>query len=136
MSSITDYVNPLGVHDVVARKSVHDVVALNSYKKTGSNRQRTLALDALEFIRRFLQHVLPTGFMKVRYYGFLSPASRIALEEVRVKIEFAFGFSLSTPEAEPVPLPAMTCRHCGCELTYRHSILPHRRRMAARAPPG
>lgn len=115
---------------------VEDGTVFFRYKKTGSNRQRTLALDALEFIRRFLQHVLPTGFMKVRYYGFLSPASRIALEEVRVKIEFAFGFSLSTPEAEPVPLPAMTCRHCGCELTYRHSILPHRRRMAARAPPG
>ena len=32
MSSITDYVNPLGVHDVVARKSVHDVVALNTYQ--------------------------------------------------------------------------------------------------------
>ena len=28
----------------------------------------------MEFMHRFLQHVLPTGFMKVRYYGFLSPS--------------------------------------------------------------
>jgi hypothetical protein len=44
------------------------------YKKPHSNRWRTMALDVMEFIRRFLQHVLPTGFMKVRYYGFMSPA--------------------------------------------------------------
>jgi hypothetical protein len=30
----------------------------------------------MEFIRRFLQHVLPTGFMKVRYYGFMNPTAR------------------------------------------------------------
>jgi len=35
------------------------------YKKTGSERWRTMKLDVMEFIRRFLQHVLPTGFMKV-----------------------------------------------------------------------
>ena len=32
-----------------------------------------MTLEASEFIRRFLQHVLPRGFHKVRYYGFLSP---------------------------------------------------------------
>jgi hypothetical protein len=53
------------------------------YKKQRSRRHRTMALDALEFIRRFLQHVLPSGFMKVRYYGFLSPTSKVPLEEVR-----------------------------------------------------
>jgi hypothetical protein len=115
---------------------VEDGKVFVHYKKTGSNRLRTLELEATEFIRRFLQHVLPTGFMKVRYYGLLSPASRIPLEEVRAKIEFAFGFALTTAEVEQVPLPAMTCRHCGCDLTYRHSILPHHRRIAVGAPSG
>jgi hypothetical protein len=32
------------------------------YKKTGSNRRRILVLDVMEFMRRFLQHVLPTGY--------------------------------------------------------------------------
>ncbi len=115
---------------------VEDGKVFFRYKKTGSNRLRTLALDALEFIRRFLQHVLPTGFMKVRYYGLLSPASRIPLEEVRAKIELAFGFALTTAEVEPVPPPAMTCRHCGQELTWRYSILPHRRRRDLGGPSG
>lgn len=106
------------------------------YKKTGSNRPRTLALDAIEFIRRFLQHVLPTGFMKVRYYGFLSPGAKMPLEEVRARIEMAFGFEIAAPKVEPEPLPAMMCRHCGHELIWRYSILPHRRRRDIGGPSG
>ena len=106
------------------------------YRKTGSNRLRTLALDALEFIRRFLQHVLPTGFMKVRYYGFLSPGSKMPLEELRARIEMSFGFELAAPEVEPEPPPQIVCRHCGHELVYRYSILPHQRRNLTVAPSG
>jgi hypothetical protein len=40
------------------------------FKEQKSNRPRTLELGVMEFIRRFLQHVLPTGFMKVRYLVF------------------------------------------------------------------
>ena len=42
-----------------------------------------MTLDAKEFLRRFLQHVLPSGFQKVRHYGFLSPAAAVSLELVR-----------------------------------------------------
>ncbi len=37
---------------------------------------KTMTLDALSFIQRFLQHVLPTGFQKVRSFGFLHPSAR------------------------------------------------------------
>ena len=37
-----------------------------------------MALDAVEFLRRFLLHVLPRGFIKIRYYGFLSHPKRAA----------------------------------------------------------
>lgn len=40
------------------------------------NRQRTMTLDAVEFLRRFLLHVLPKGFVHIRYYGFLSNRNR------------------------------------------------------------
>jgi hypothetical protein len=36
------------------------------------NKQKTMQLDAVEFIRRYLQHVLPSGFVRIRHYGFLS----------------------------------------------------------------
>ena len=35
-----------------------------------------MTLPALQFLSRFLQHVLPDGFVKVRYYGFLHPKNR------------------------------------------------------------
>ena len=81
-----------------------------SYKKTGSARLRTLTLDALEFIRRFIQHVLPTGFMKVRYYGFLSPTAKVPLEELKAKVELAFGFTVTLPEVELPPWPQPACQ--------------------------
>ena len=34
------------------------------------NKMKLMTLDAMEFIRRFLLHVLPSGFQKIRYYGF------------------------------------------------------------------
>jgi len=40
--------------------------------REGNNEIREMTLDAHEFIRRFLLHVLPMGFMKIRYFGFLS----------------------------------------------------------------
>jgi hypothetical protein len=44
------------------------------YRKEG--RQRLMTLSAVEFLRRFLQHVLPKGFVKVRHYGLLANGSR------------------------------------------------------------
>ncbi|HME26421.1 MAG TPA: IS91 family transposase [Acetobacteraceae bacterium] len=40
------------------------------------NQQKTMTLDADEFIRRFLIHVLPDGFRRIRYYGFLGNSHR------------------------------------------------------------
>lgn len=45
-----------------------------NYRK--GNKSQTLTLEAEEFIRRFLLHVLPSGFMRIRYFGFLSNRHR------------------------------------------------------------
>ena len=39
-------------------------------------RQRTMTLDAIEFVRRFLMHVLPPGFVRIRHYGILANCHR------------------------------------------------------------
>ena len=75
-----------------------------------------MTLDATEFIRRFLQHVLPAGFQKVRHYGFLSPNSGIALEAVRWLVTVFLGafFALKAGGAEgPTTTPARRCPACG-----------------------
>ena len=46
-----------------------------------------MTLQAEEFIRRFLQHVLPNGFVKVRYYGLFAVANRGMLSMVRMLFE-------------------------------------------------
>lgn len=94
------------------------------YKKPHSQRWRTMALEVMEFIRRFLQHVLPAGFMKVRYYGFMNPNSSVPLNEISALIEMAYGFTVAVPESDMEPLPMMTCALCGATLRYRCLLLP------------
>ncbi len=54
------------------------------------NRRKVMTLDAGEFIRRFLLHVLPDGFVKVRYFGILSNRNRKAcLQECRQRLGVA-----------------------------------------------
>jgi len=95
------------------------------YKKSGSHRWRTMHLEVMEFMRRYLQHVLPAGFMKVRYYGFLNPNSTVALEKVSALIQLAYGFLAKTPQCAFEPAKQLTCSVCGGKLLYQASILPY-----------
>lgn len=104
---------------------VEDRTVTFRYKKPKSNRWRTMALDAMEFMRRFLQHVLPTGFMKVRYFGFMNPNCRVDLETIRGLIELSYGFTVTTPEIELAPWQPITCPHCGGALKLRWIVLPN-----------
>lgn len=54
-----------------------------SYKESATDQVKFSTIPAEEFIRRFLQHVLPDHFVKVRYYGLLSPAHRHRIEKAR-----------------------------------------------------
>ncbi len=103
---------------------VEDRKVFFKYRKNKSNRWRTMALDVMEFIRRFLQHVLPTGFMKVRYYEFLHPGSSVPLEKVAALIELAFGFRIATPKTVLEPAEPMICTSCGGSLVFWASLLP------------
>ncbi len=59
------------------------------YQDNSGNWHRPV-LEAEQFISRFLQHVLPFRFVKVRYYGFLSPRKRDQLEGIK---ELFYGFA-------------------------------------------
>jgi hypothetical protein len=62
--------------------------------------------------------------MKVRYYGFLSPTSAVALEEVKARIELASGFAVAAAEGVSEPPAALRCRHCGGALRFSRFVLP------------
>ena len=85
------------------------------YRDNRSQQMRRVSIPALEFLARFLQHVLPRGCTKVRYYGIWSSARRQHLHQAR-----AFLGGVSDTTAAPVtslpdptlpPLPS-TCPHC------------------------
>jgi len=87
-----------------------------TYCKSGTSHEREMTLDAMEFIRRFLQHVLPTGFQKVRHYGFLSPNTRESFESVQwlVAAYYDLTFLLLSLSIEVgLERPAIRCAECG-----------------------
>jgi Putative transposase/Transposase zinc-binding domain len=107
--------------------SFDDQTVTFSYRKSGSHRWRKMTLDAMEFIRRFLQHVLPSGFQKVRHYGFLSPSGRLSIEAVRWLITLHNGqvfLLLAQPEQTPIWEPRLRCAECGGPLNVVDLILP------------
>jgi hypothetical protein len=67
------------------------------YKDSREHRWKTMTLDTSQFMRCFLQHVLPRGFHKVRYYGLLSPCNRQRLDPIRRTL----NQNSPTPEQEP-----------------------------------
>ena len=96
------------------------------YKKQKSARWRTMTLDVMEFIRRYLQHVLPTGFMKIRYYGFMGSGSSVTLDDIKAAIELSLDFFAEcrqVPKNQGIASPY--CPHCGGKLEYCYSIRPH-----------
>jgi hypothetical protein len=105
---------------------VQDRTVLIRYKKPHSNRSTTLPLEIMEFIRRFLQHVLPTGFMKVRYYGFLNPNCKLTLDHIRNMIEKINGFEIDLPNPAPKLRRHFICPSCGGPLKLRSLTLPSR----------
>ena len=83
---------------------------------TGKDWIKTMTLPAEEFLRRFLLHVLPGGFHRIRHYGFLASARRAAsIENIRSLIGIAK--IEAPPDAEDEPTPSagaeLPCPCCG-----------------------
>jgi hypothetical protein len=85
-------------------------------------KHKTLTLDAVEFLRRFVQHVLPKGFMKIRHYGLL--ASRQRQQKLKrswqllMVLNLAAALACSELALQPAaagitPAPLPHCGHCG-----------------------
>lgn len=65
-------------------ESINNGNVIFRYQESSTGKWKRMTLSAKEFLRRYLQHVLPQGFHKVRYYGLLSPAHRITLKRVQL----------------------------------------------------
>ena len=101
------------------------------YRRDGAERQRTMTLAAEEFIRRFLLHVLPKGFHRIRHYGLLATAGRKA-NVARARKLLAAPAPSKTEELAPEPGPRPPCPCCGGRMVV---IEVFQRSAQPRAPP-
>lgn len=83
------------------------------YRRNGADRQQVMTLATDEFIRRFLLHVLPRGFHRIRHYGLLAGSARKAsLARARELLNVAAPSTSNDPSAEPDDFrPSCPC--CG-----------------------
>jgi Putative transposase/Transposase zinc-binding domain len=93
--------------------SLQDHTVTFTYRKVGSTRPRTAHLDVMEFLRRFLQHVLPDGFVKVRHFGFLHASCAIPPATLRLLIGQGRPSDDKPPQRKPLPPLAVRCPTCG-----------------------
>ena len=97
-----------------------------TYRKKGSKRYRKMTIDVMEFIRRYLQHVLPDGFMKVRYYGFMSFSSKTKTRDIRRMIEKAHDHELIfKPKEQSIKFQPVLCCQCGKEMKLTNSVFAY-----------
>jgi hypothetical protein len=107
------------------------------YRAKGNTRYKTMTLDAGEFMRRFLLHVLPGGFHRIRHYGLLANGARQAnLARARqLLLQDADVQVLTNSAADSVAVdaqPTFVCRHCGGAMLIIETFV---RGQAIRAPP-
>ncbi|PUB08264.1 IS91 family transposase [Yoonia sediminilitoris] len=106
------------------------------YRIKRGDRMKVMRLDTNEFIRRFLMHVLPDGFHRIRHYGLLASARRkVNIAKVRFLIGASTPEQEPPPEGDPAPLTLREpCPCCGGSMriieTFRRGQVPR-----SRAPP-
>jgi hypothetical protein len=107
------------------------------YKHRKSSRWRTCCIDGLEFMRRFLQHVLPKGLHKVRYFGLWHPSRRPTATKARLLLHLERDHSPAAAEPDrdladpndgnqpPNPVEPRLCPRCRRgHLVFVRELLP------------
>ena len=109
------------------------------YRHKGRGRYKTMTLNIPEFIRRFLIHVLPKGFHRIRHYGLFSNAVRVNnLKQARELLMIDKNIQSSKPDTEhgrhqdKTTHSTFVCPHCGAPMIV---IATLEQPYAPRAPP-
>lgn len=109
------------------------------YTPTGATHAKTRSVTGTEFVRGFVQHVLPRGFQKVRYVGWMSSNSRLGIDHVRWLVWLFLGWTYwlasgHAPQPETTVRESPRCAACGspmrivgmlhmdCRVLVEHSV--------------
>ena len=90
-------------------------VTFNYRDRSDENKEKEFTIGAHEFIRRFLLHVLPRGFTKIRYYGFLAHANKkTCIELIRMLINATTAYVQKLVESAQEMMLRLAGIHIGC----------------------
>jgi hypothetical protein len=105
---------------------VHNNHVTFRYRDGASKQLRSCTLGALSFLGRFLQHVLPKGFVKVRYYGLFSHRQQALLAQVRAQLlqtEPPAAPARAAEVIQPHRAPELVVRCPVCGQPMQHTVL-------------
>jgi hypothetical protein len=107
------------------------------YRAKGSTRNKTMTLGTDEFMRRFLLHVLPRGFHRIRHYGLIANGERRDnLERARELLQVEAPGAQTEPQNDDRPAdsgpPTFACPDCGAAMIVIDTLV---RTPRIRAPP-
>ena len=109
------------------------------YRLGDTKKTKSCTMAAEQFIARFLEHVLPKGFVKVRYFGLFSPGKRQVLAQVRKHLTGAAAAAQEPADASRTPpmqgeqrvCPPLRCPACGAQMELTKVLV-----AVSRSPPG
>lgn len=127
------YVARTAITDARLVSVTDETVTFRWKDRSRDNQTRQLTLSGVQFVTRYLRHVLPIGLRSVRYYGFCHPTAKA--NRLRVQLHSGrsvqLGNSLPTP-ATPTACASPLCPKCGQPLQLIFSLIrPHK----IRGPP-
>jgi len=139
LAYLAGYVNRIGISNRRIEALAEGRVTFSYRDYRDESKVKFLTLDAEEFMRRFLLHVLPAGFVRIRYYGLWHPCQRAKLAHCRRQVTSQLGLkdrdSVSQGIVQPLVLDPTRCLSCGegklvrlGEFEGTRRQLPHRRR--------
>ena len=99
-----------------AKLSLDKAKLVLQVKRSGSKQYRGVELSVVDFIRRWLRHVLPTGLHRVRHYGFMHSSSRHDLGELKWLVAVAVHnlyYLTCTEVLVQATTTKLRCPHCG-----------------------
>jgi len=124
------YVASTAIKDQRLRRITDDSVSFR-WKDRKNKTSGTVTLPGVEFVTRYLRHVLPKGLRSVRYYGFCHPAAKAT----RLRIQLLSGMSVEFGD-DSIPkrkTPPPCCPHCNRPMHFLRRIPAP---WSQRGPPG
>ena len=131
------YVARTAINDARMVAVTDDSVTFRWKDRSDHDCTKIKTLPGIEFVRRSLRHVLPTGLRSVRYYGFCHPTAKATRLRVQLHSGKTLDFGASVAQATPAPACSNPlCPQCGQAMQLLFSLNPwHKTRGPPSAPP-